>query len=495
MTAIEAPRSYGGWRAQRGLGVVGLSGPESTLIALHIFAFMACAGWYRPGIVPVLLSFFVSVVLVSRVDGVAVWTRLFQLFRWYTPSARRNGQWLLPTLVGDQKTSPLPGELANTTAWEIKAPGLDPYGIISDDKTQTMAVTFRGNPQQLQLADPGEIDSFVANWAHFLDSLVDIPQISQIQVTVASSVDRSGRIERLLESMKRPDSPEVSLTIMDDLADHFSSGVIRSQTLVTVTFDPPLVGKSSPESMITDIHGYVLQIRASLAGPGLTSVRPMTAAELAADLRGQFSPLLRPEIDRSLNDPEEVEIFQWKNAGPTKASEQSEFYSHDGVRTVSWGLTLPPRETVTSNILYRMLRPGRFSKRVTFLWHPIPPAKAQRQLETQRFLSDMWRRVRQQNNAHETMRETRDSEKTDVAALLEADGSGFGNFTLIATTSFEDLGTPELNAQAKRLATQDMQGSSGSSRLSFRELEKSHSLGLVATSVAGLPVVKALKSQ
>lgn len=493
------PRTYGGWRQSRGLGLFGMTGPETTLIGIHLFLVIGALGWGRQALVPVAVSSVVAVGLVARVDGYAVWTHIWREAAWHTRRPRGRGEWVSP-LVRFQPGNPetLPGPLAATQMYEVAVPGHADYGAIYNTRTQEITVSFIGHAQTIGLADGEEVDIWVANWGAFLASLPDVPQISFVAVTVATATDPSPTVRRSLDEMRAANPPELAGRIMDDIADHFGAGTQRTRTTISVTFDPRWADAGwsrDPEVAIPEMHGHVLSIQAGLRQCGLTSLRPATASELAAEVRAAFSPGLAGDAYEAVNTEAGRAALRWDLAGPTTAAEQRTHYAHDNARTVAWGLVMPPRETVTATILAKILRPGRFTKRITLWWHPLPAVKAQRLLEGQRFFADVKRRLAEGHQAHETARDLHDRSITDEAARHEAEGAGYGTFTLVAAVTIPtgDGLSVEAERQLLKQAELDVTNGAAGSRLTLRRLDAAHGIGLMATLPAGINIASSLQ--
>lgn len=493
------PRTYGGWRQSRGLGAFGLTGPETALIGFHLFVLIGAFGWARQALLPVAVSSVVAVALIARVEGIALWTMLWRETAWHTRRLRGRGEWMSPLVwFQPEAGATLPGPLAATVMYQVSVAGHATYGAVYNQRSGEVTVSFVGNAQTIGLADHEETDIWVSNWGTFLSSLPDIPQIKHVAVTVATATDPSPAVKANLDRMRSEHPPDLSARIMDDVADYFSAGTQRTRTMVSVTFDPRWAAAGwarKPETVIPEIHGHVMSITAALQQCGLTSLRPATAHELAAEVRAAFSPAVAGDAYEAVRTPEGREALRWDLAAPTTAEDHRTFFEHDGARTVTWALVMPPRETVTATILTGILRPSTFTKRVTLWFHPLPAAKAQRHLEGQRFMADVKRRLAESQQSHETARELHDRSITDDAARSEALGAGYGTFTLVVavTVPTTDSLSPAAEQQLMKQAELDVTNGAASSRLTLRRLDKSHGLGLTATLPAGINITPSLE--
>ncbi|NES93476.1 SCO6880 family protein, partial [Okeania sp. SIO2B9] len=184
---------------------------ETALVAFFLFMAIMTWGWARVLVWPAVVGLLVSVVLVSRVTGVAVWSVLWQELAWTVGGLRGRGRWISPLVAFDSgNREGLPGPLARKTMFEVDHGGGRPYGALFDQVTREITVTFVGNAQTVALADADEVDLWVANWNQFLGGLSATPQISWVSVTVSTALDQSGQVASQIGATMRGDAPDLS---------------------------------------------------------------------------------------------------------------------------------------------------------------------------------------------------------------------------------------------------------------------------------------------
>ena len=73
----------------------------------------------------------------------------------------------------------------------------------------------------------------------------------------------------------------------------------------------------------------------------------------------------------------------WAEAGPVGAEEAPDCYRHDSGISMTWCWREAPRQTVTSDVLARLVAPGAWPKRVSLQYRPLPAAEATRVLQAE----------------------------------------------------------------------------------------------------------------
>jgi hypothetical protein len=97
-------------------------------------------------------------------------------------------------------------------------------------------------------------------------------------------------------------------------------------------------------------------------------------------VRTAFDPAARGDVDLILRGRLSPDLLGWADAGPMATNERWDTYRHDGAVSVSWAWREAPRQQVTSGVLTRLLSPGRFDRRVTLVYRPLPAGHAARLL-------------------------------------------------------------------------------------------------------------------
>ena len=144
-----------------------------------------------------------------------------------------------------------------------------------------------------------------------------------------------------------------------------------------------------------------------------------------------------------------------------------------------WGWHEAPRQRVTSNVLARLMSPGRFPRRVTLIYRPFSSAHAAHHLEDQVNAAWFHEAVRKQQGRNRTARDRADRAPAVAAAHKEATGSGLVRVSMYACVTVEDP-----NDLATAVA--EVEARAGQSKIKLRRLAGSQLAGFSATLPAGL---------
>ena len=127
----------------------------------------------------------------------------------------------------------------------------------------------------------------------------------------------------------------------------------------------------------------------------------------------------------------------WEHAGPVRAVEHADHYTHDGAVSVSFVWAQAPRQAVPATVLDPLVRPGRYPRRVTCTYRPTPAAAAMDAATAQvrrRRLAAMVSALPVIGRAA-TAQDDRDAAAADQATREVADGAGWVAATITVTTT------------------------------------------------------------
>jgi hypothetical protein len=496
-------RTYGGWRRQRGLGLFGLTGPETVAVVVPLLGVVYGFGWIRSLFIPALVWLGLSVAGVSRLDGVPLWVVAHRELVLLISQLTHRGRFVSPLLTqnGDPGADPLPGFLAPTTTHQI-SPTSDPvddYGVVWNSATRTATVTWTAHSPSPYLCDPTELDVWVTAWHQFLAGLGMVEQIKHATITVVTATEPGSAVVANLTPRLDPDAPDLARDVINQLVSREDQGTTTAQTLVSITFATdygPAYYTQDRDLRLAEVNNQVAAIERDLRACGLSSLKIATSAELAGLLRGAVTPELRAEIADQLRAGDPAQLV-WPYCGPTMSESRRDYYLHDSAITLGWVLGEAPRSTVTATVLHDILRPGRFPKRVSLVWTPTPQFKAADILESERTKSRTRHLLRNRSGADETARDVTDREAADEAAMAEARGSGLGDFTIVATEtiqlpSYVDERSEEFDVLVRQ-ACSEMETRARSSRLILRRATGFHDIALWTGVGAGVTVTDAGK--
>lgn len=443
MADIQAPeiRTYGGWRRKRGLGLFGLTQFETLFMFIVVIAFLFILGRVTFLWLPSLIVGAALLATLIRVDGLPLWSILHQELKLLLSSAQGGGRFVSGYFSNYKagSGSNLPGALAPTRTYSVTTDSGVPYGIVYNDALQLATVTWKVHPHTPHLADQNQVDIWVSSWHQFLASLGYIDQAAHVSVTVATATEPGAVVADNIEASKAANAPAVSLNLLNELARRETDGTTVSSTHISVTFDTrygPAAREKDPVRKIEHVVGLITAMNRDIRTSGLASATLLSVAELAVVTKGAFVPSLRKPLVGALRAGN-TGALQWHIAGPAKAESTRFYYRHDNAITVAWTMKEAPRGHVTEEVLYNLMSPGTFPKRVTWVWNPTKAEDAARIIETERTLGEARRLVKDRGLKDETARDQYDRQMTDMAAADEARGAGLGDFTILVTTTME----------------------------------------------------------
>ncbi len=485
-------RTYGGWRRKRGLGLMGLGAVESGVAFLSVSFFLFIAIRFTFLWIPSLVIMLIVLASMLRIDGQPLWTILHSEFRMLVSVAQDGGKFVSGYFFASDPSagSNLPGALAPTRTFEVTTDSGRRYGVVYNDATKAATVTWSVHPHTPHLADQEQVDSWVASWHQFLASLGYIDQMSSVAVTVVTATEPGAVVSENLAVNRDPHAPTFARVLLDELSRRETDGTTVSATYVSVTFDTrygPAARERDPAKRVEHIVGLVTAMNRDIRTSGLASASLLSVSQLAALTKGAFVPSLRKPLTAALSRGD-TNALQWHISGPSRAESNRFYYRHDDAITTSWVLREAPRGHVTEEVLYNLMSPGTFPKRVTFLWNPTPADKAARILENERTLSEARRLVKNQSKRDESAREQYDRQMTEMAAADEARGAGLGDFQILVSTTFEV--SPEItDEQIDHLLDQasvEVESRAKQSKMLLRPALGFHDLVMFGTLPAGV---------
>lgn len=476
----DGPRTYGGWRRSRGIGFFGL-GMGGTLVLLGAFLFLVIAAQ----IAPVLLLWFgppalvVAASVLVRVNGEPVGMVVVQRVRWALGSLRGHNRYKAGVITDHPHAFQLPGVLAPLQLKSANDGLGGQYGVVWNRRTGDLTATIRVAPSSIWLADPDEVDTWVANWGHWLSRLGHMPQVKHVTVTVDTAPEPGSVLAERVGASLDAGAPAQAHAIMNELVRTAPAAAADVETRVSVTFDParfPARPKTMVEA-IGEVGHSLTQLESSLAGCGVSVLGRASAPQIAGAVRVAFDPSARGTVDRALEeDPGQLTL---EDAGPVGAHEHVGYYEHDSGISVSWAWNEAPRQNVQSQILSGLVAPTRDPKRITLIYRAYSAADAARILEAEVNAAHFRQSLRRKQGRDETARDAFDQARARQAAAEEAAGAGVTLVTMYATVTVTD---PE---QLPR-AISEVESAAEASKIRLRRLWHSQSTGFAATLPCGI---------
>lgn len=479
------PRTYGGWRKRRPLGLAGL-GPAGTALLLagavavlaSVTVSLRAAEIVAP---PVIIA---AAVCLIRVSGRPLGTWAWVLLRWHTAAARDRTSFRSGTASARPGAASMPGVLAATSLVTAEDGTGGRYGLVLDRHTGFLTATVTVTPAGPWLADPGTADQWVAGWGAWLASLGYVQAVRWVSVTVETAPEPGTRLADAAAAQLSPDAPEAARQIIAAVIAAAPRTAAQVATRISLTIDP-----SRDPSRPRDLQGACAVVTRCLRGllPGLSGCgmavsAPATAEEIAGWCRAAFDPAARGEVGRVLaarREGRDVPGLSWADAGPVGAQEMTDRYLHDSGISVSWAWQEAPRHNVTSTVLARLAAPGPFTKRLTLQYRVMPASEAVRAIQSEVEATLFRKAYKERTGRDSTARDAADAARAAQAASEEAAGAGVALASMIVTVDVTD---PSDLDQARA----DVREAAGAAGIRLRVLHHSQSAGFAAGLPAGV---------
>lgn len=455
-TDAAQPRLFGGWRRTRGMGLWGL-GPGSTVVMLvcALAPLLMAAGSFRLGAVVAVPAAAVAGLTVTRIGGVPLGHVAYRRARWGWGTVAGDRELRAGATVAHERAWELPGPLADAQLISADDGRGGRFGLVHDRRTGALTATLRCAASSTWLVDGRDADGWVSNWHSWLASLGYLPTVRWVTVTVDTAPEPGTTLRDSVLRRVDPASPADARALVRELVERSPGASADVETRVSITFAPSAASGRPGDlpDRAEDVSRQLAGLESQLGTCGVVVLGRASGRQLASMVRIAYDPASRGDVDRALATGSD--LLTWGEAGPVAANEDWEKYRHDSGISVTWGWHEAPRQHVTSDVLTRLLSPGRFPKRVTMLYRPLSAGDAARVLEGQvnaAAFRDAYRRAQKRD---ETARDAADGEQARRAAREEAMGAGVVLLSLYTTvTVTEESLLPEAVADVESRADQ-----------------------------------------
>ncbi len=466
------PRTYGGWRRSRGIGLLGL-GTTATFILLGLFILLLIVAAIAPGILlylapPVIVGCAVGLV---RVAGTPLAQLAVLRIRWWLAVHSGSTRYRAEALVSSDGCARLPGVLSALELLSAEDGYGGRYGLVRDRPTGFLTATLRVVPTSTWLADRDDADGWVAAWGSWLASLGHVPMLRWVTVTVDTAPEPGTSLADAVAAAVDPAAPKPAREIMASLVAAAPSSAADVDTRISLTFDPA-ASATRPRTLpdaVAETGRALYGLQSQLGSCGTTVSGRLRAAEIAGVVRAAYDPASRGEVKRAME-------LAWSDAGPAGADELWDRYRHDSGISVSWAWREAPRSNVHADVLARLTAPGPWPKRVTLQFRPLPAAAATQVLENEVRAAEFRQEYARRTHRDATARDAFDHARARQAAMEEAQGAGVSLLSLYVTVT-APTDADLLNATAVTEAA------AGSSRIQLHRLYGSQA----AAFTVGLP--------
>jgi len=493
-TASSAPvvRLYGGWRRQRGIGMWGLDAVSTAVVLLCFLGpLLLAAASVRLGLMSAGPALLVAGLTTARVGGVPLGVVAQRRARWTWGTLRghRSGRFGANAPDGGRA---MPAPLDRVRVVPVGSGRGEPFALVHDPGAGTLTVALRCAASSTWLVDGADADGWVSAWHSWLAALGYLPAVRWVGVVVDTAPEagtslREGVLQRLDAG-----APADVRALLRELVDRSPGAAAEVRTWVTVSFDEGLLGGAARRQVDEQQRGaeadrLMTGLESALGSCGVTVLGRAGVRDLVRAVRTAYDPVARGDLDRHRPDRGQPDL-QWEEAAPVAVEDDWDSFRHDSGTSVSWGWQEAPRQQVTSQVLSRLLSPGRHAKRVALLYRPLPAADAARTLESEvnaAAFRDAYRRAQRRD---ETARDVTDREQARRAAHEEAMGAGVVLLSVYVTTTVTD---PALLPEA----VADVEARADQSKIRLRKLYGGQAAGFATTLPLGVHPARLARSR
>ncbi|GAB3299158.1 hypothetical protein GCM10027427_22980 [Pseudoclavibacter terrae] len=483
-------RTYGNWRKPTSAGLLGLGSVGTALLL----------GGLVLVVVAVMISGIIAALIVATAIGVSLLLLVVRDAHGKNALSRigaRSG-WALSRAKGEASyrsgpigrvpwaTYQLPGIAAPTRLSEHSDSHGRPFALLLTPAVGSYTVVFGTEPDGAALVDQEQIDSWVAEWGHWLSSLGDEQGIEAASVTIETAPDSGTRLRREVAMNIDPNAPAFARAVLEETVADYPEGSSTVKAFVALTFQSSLrtgARRRAPDEMARELAARLPGLTAGLQATGAGAAQPLTAQEVCEIVRVAYDPAVAVLIDEAHATGETPEL-SWSDVGPAAARASWGGYRHDSAYSTTWAMTVAPRGSVQSSVLARLLAPHRdiARKRVTLLYRPIDAARAAALVEADLSAAQF----RQTSSSKPAARDTLAVRAAAATASEEASGAGLVNFGALVTATVLDA-EHELDARAA------VDNLAATARLRLRPVYGSQDSAFAAALPLGLVLSKHLR--
>ena len=435
-------RTYGNWRRPTSPGLMGLGSIGTGVLlgglVLVVITVMVAGLWQAIVLFSVLVV-ALGLLLVRDRHGRNLLSRIGARAGWW--AARSKGAHLYqsgPLGRALWGTFQLPGLLAPSRLYEHT----DAYGrrfaVLHVPATGHYSVVLGTEPDGSALVDQEQIDTWVADWGHWLANLSDEPSLEAASVTIETAPDTGTRLRREVMTHIDPDAPEFARAMLTQAVEQYPAGSSTVKAYVALTFNAAQRAggkKRTAQEMGHDLAARLPGLTQTLSATGAGASHPLTAQELCETIRIAYDPASAALIDAA-HAAGETPDLAWHDVGPTWAEADYEGYRHDSAYSVTWAMSTAPRGTVQSGVLAKLLAPHRdvARKRVTLVYRPVDAARAAAIVEADLRAAEF----RATSSAKPAARDIVATRAAAATASEEAAGAALLNFGMLVTATVLD---------------------------------------------------------
>lgn len=447
-----AERTYGGFHHPQGFGILGL-GPIGSLIAgAGAFGTVLLIPWAGAA-VAIVFGLVIAVGLAGAVargkDRKSFFDKLTARFG-FRRTVKTGSNLYIPgslTYMGGHR---LPGVLANSELAEWRDKNDDPFTLLRYPADRTLVVPLMAEPDGSSLLGDEDLAEQVDEFGLFLSSLGFEPDLIQAAFTVESSKDPGSALNRELADHAAPEASSLAQEWATEVRATYPQGGSTIRSYGSLSYKAPkaevdMAGKKIKGLPASEIVGRSVASRlpgllAKLNNTGSGIVHAMTPEELIETTRCAYNPEDRKMYDELASLGQDPPVQLWDSVGPSAGQAHAKYYEHGGAASITWEGTGFITPQVAARALAPLLAPIDTEdkvavKRISFLYHPIDPAKSAIIAETNHSAA-VNARI---NKKKKTAASKRKVDEADRIRKREAAGHALLDFSILVTATVLDV--------------------------------------------------------
>lgn len=348
-------------------------------------------------------------------------------------------------------TCQLPGLLAASKLHEFSDSYGRPFALLELPHVGHYSVVLGTEPDGASLVDQDQIDSWVAQWGHWLATLGQELGLIAAAVTIETAPDTGARLRREVTGRIDAGASRLAKQMLRQVTMEYPTGSAHVRAWVSLTFNGRTYsGKRRDAGEVArDLGARLPTLTQTLGGTGAGAARPATAAEVCEFVRVAYDPAAATVIDDAHAAGEDLPL-SWDDVGPAATEAGWDWLRHDDAWSRTWMMTSAPRGEVFSSVLARLVAPHSDvdRKRVTLIYRPLDATRAARTVEQDKRTADL----RVSSSQRPSARNLTAARSASVAAIEEARGAGLMDFgILITATVTDEERLPEARAAVENL--------------------------------------------
>lgn len=441
------PRTYGNWMQPEERGILPGIGPIGTGIvfacSLLLVLLVTKGKWGSAAGVVVAGVLLLWLVTHRDQHGKSVASKIIVRVGWWRSRRKGENMWRAGALgYGRPGTVELPGVLGQIELSEGTDSTGVPFGVLFCPRQDTYTIVVNSSPSGEDLVDRDQIDRWVAMWGVFKADMADEQGLQHFGVTIETRPENPLQLKQEVDRIRGPRESEdpFSMQVLQEIVRTYPRGSTDVQAYLFFTFSAERGRKKAARSRRKRLEEFLQEIGPRLPylvqkiqETGAGACHPMSEQELCRYVRMAYDSKAKDLFDQAAALGQDVEM-DWKECGPMAAESSWDSYLHDDDVSVTWELTQAPRGAVQSSILRRFLSPqaGLSSKRVTWLFRPVPPEKTGDMVDSDVVTAQYQVSLKKGKPSARAMRRMRAATQT---AEEEANGAGLENFSAFCTAT------------------------------------------------------------